>query len=98
MFSSNLKTTVRGKGRLVSVCKELGATHCYEGAAGKKIFDPQLFLQQGIKLEFQEFKSPRYPQLGGEFIPNLSIIDLLFNCGDESINIIVKGGNNKEEA
>ncbi|MEW5692170.1 MAG: WbqC family protein [Candidatus Hydrogenedentota bacterium] len=92
-YSSRLKTEVRGKERLMAVCIELGASYCYNGAAGKNLYSVEKFLENGIKLEFQEFKSPVYPQFFGDFIPNLSIVDLLFNCGDKSLNVLTSKPN-----
>ncbi len=37
---------------------------------------------------FQAFNHPVYPQLYGDFIPNLSLLDLLFNCGPDSLKIL----------
>ncbi len=95
IFSSELKTPVRGKERLLAVCEELGATHCYNGAAGRMLYSQEAFRQKGMLLEFQEFRCPSYPQLWGDFIPNLSIVDLLCNCGEKSLQIIVQGGTDE---
>ena len=48
------------------------------------------FEKENIKVVFQEFKHPKYDQqfMSQGFLPYLSIIDLLFNCGEKSINII----------
>ena len=43
---------------------------------------------EGIKLEYQHFEHPIYKQLWGDFIPYMSVIDLLFNEGDKSLDII----------
>ena len=63
------------------------------GEGSKRYIDPEVFKKNNIKLKWQEFEHPIYPQLGNEFIPGLSIIDLLFNCGPESLNILM--GNKK---
>jgi hypothetical protein len=44
----------------------------------------------GIKIGEQSFKHPSYNQLFGEFIPNLSVLDLLFNEGPNASAIITK--------
>ena len=44
-----------------------------------------------IKISYFEYENIKYNQLGKNFIPKLSIIDLLFNEGENSINIIRKG-------
>jgi hypothetical protein len=43
-----------------------------------------LFERNGISVEWQDFAHPLYPQLHGEFVPFMSAIDLILNCGDES--------------
>jgi hypothetical protein len=45
----------------------------------------------GLNVVFQDYQHPAYPQLFGDFTPNLSILDLLFNCGPSSTEII-RGG------
>ena len=43
----------------------------------------RVFEENEIKLTFQKFAHPKYPQLHGEFVPNLSILDAIFNIGPE---------------
>jgi hypothetical protein len=40
-----------------------------------------------ISVQFLEYTHPTYPQLFGEFVPNMSIVDCLFNCGQETAQI-----------
>ncbi|OGZ64158.1 MAG: hypothetical protein A3A98_04225 [Candidatus Staskawiczbacteria bacterium RIFCSPLOWO2_01_FULL_40_39] len=76
--------------RLVNICKSLGADTYLAGPGGKDYMDLELFKKEGIKVIFQEFKHPEYSQQFMEqgFLPGMSIIDLLFNHGPKSINII----------
>ena len=68
--------------KLVNLCKEVGATKYLSGAGGRNYLDEELFAQAGIEVKYSDFHSPEYPQQHGEpFIPNLSILDYLFNCG-----------------
>nr|WP_255731208.1 WbqC family protein [Solibacillus sp. MA9] len=61
----------------------------YVSGTGAQVYnDPSEFHAQQIQLVYQNFKHPIYPQRFGNFQPNLSIIDMLFNCGPETINII----------
>lgn len=85
IFSSDLKICYANKvERLVSICKEVGADHYISGPTARSyIKDESGFIENGIKLEFQEYDYPPYRQLYGEYISNLSIIDLLFNVGLE---------------
>jgi hypothetical protein len=74
--------------RLLDLCKKLQADKYLSGRFGKKYLDEKKFAKNNIEIAYQDFQHPFYPQLYGEFVPNLSTIDLLFNCGDESLNII----------
>jgi len=78
--------------RLVNICKKLGADAYLSGPGGKNYMDLSLFEKQNIKVIFQEFSHPEYGQqfMENGFIPFMSIVDLLFNCGPESKNIIRK--------
>lgn len=75
-------------GRLVKTCKLFNADVFYEGISGKNYLDEKYFTEQGIRIEYQNYKHPVYHQLYGDFIPYLSVIDLLFNCGDKSLSIL----------
>ncbi len=74
--------------RLVRICQALGADCFYEGAAGRDYIDPAVFEAANITLEFQDYGHPTYPQLHGNFVPYLSAVDLLFNCGPKSLEIL----------
>ncbi len=78
--------------RLVRVCQHFEADIFYEGAAGRNYIDTHYFAKQGITVQYQNYHHPVYNQLYGEFVPYLSVIDLLFNHGDESLSILL-GGN-----
>jgi hypothetical protein len=75
-------------GRLLKICKLFDADIFYEGASGKNYMDEESFINQGVRVEYQDYKHPIYNQLHRDFIPYLSVIDLLFNHGDESLRIL----------
>lgn len=67
---------------LVDACKHFGATeYLYGGTAASAYMDFAPFKEAGIALVQQAWKSQPYIQLHGEYLPNLSIIDLLMNVG-----------------
>lgn len=75
--------------RLVNICKKLGAETYISGIGGKEYMDEKLFEKNKINIEYQNFQCPTYSQIfDGEFIPNLSIIDLLFSYGDDTLSIL----------
>ena len=48
--------------------------------------------RHGIAVEWQDFAHPVYPQLHGEFVPYLSALDLLLNCGPRSGQVLAGAG------
>ena len=58
------------------------------GTAAKTYLDVALFERNGIDVVWQDFHHPTYPQLHGEFLPYLSAVDLLLNCGERSPAIL----------
>ena len=74
--------------RLISICKSVDGDEYLSGAGGNNYQDEEMFKKTNIKLTMMNFEHPIYNQLWGEFIPNLSIIDLIFNCGKNSRQII----------
>jgi len=80
--SSALKVDGKSTELLVNICKSLGADTYLSGPGGKRYMDLNLFAQAGIKVKFQDFSQPVYKQqFAGEFQPQMSCIDYLFNCG-----------------
>ena len=83
-FSSELKCESTGTRRIIDICKTLNADVYLSGIGGKDYLDQKLFESSNIKLEYQEYVPKEYKQLWGDFIPNLSTIDLIFNLGDNA--------------
>ena len=81
---------VQGKGTelLIQITKKVNGDTYLSGFGGAKYQDEQLFVQEGIELKYYNFHHPKYDQCWKDFIPNLSIIDLFFNVGPESIKLL----------
>lgn len=75
-------------GRLIALCKRFEATRYFSGGAARDYLDVDAFARAGIAVEFQDYRHPVYPQLHGAFVPYLSIVDLVFNCGPESMRLL----------
>ena len=68
--------------RLVEICKQQDASIYVTGPAGREYLDQDLFVKENIKIEFFNYKHcKQYNQMNYNFIPALSIVDCLFNCG-----------------
>lgn len=76
--------------RNVNITSHLNGDVYLSGTGAQVYNDRSEFEAQQIQLVYQNFKHPVYPQRWGDFQPNLSIIDMLFNCGPETIHIIRK--------
>lgn len=87
--ASNLKAEGKSSELLANICAELRADVYLSGIGAKKYMDEEPFKQKGIKVLYSNFKHPEYPQLYGKFVPNLSILDLLFNVGRRSPELIL---------
>ncbi len=94
VMSSSLcqdKPLVDGGEKIRCLLKALNATTYISGETegSKRYIDEEWYRQQGIELQWQQFKHPQYPQLHGEFAEYMSIIDLLFNCGPQARSIVL---------
>ena len=85
---SELKIKTGGDHLLIELCRFFGASTYLAPAAAGKHLDARLFENAGIELCYVKFPSLVYPQLWGDFIPDLSAFDLLFNCGTKAREII----------
>ena len=93
VLSSELNIKGDRMDRLISIIRHFKGDIFYEGSAGKDYIDLSEFDQSGIETRFQDYNHPIYKQLYGEFISHLSVIDLLFNHGQNSLNIITGSKN-----
>lgn len=89
-FLSDLAIESTGSRRLVEICLKLGADRFLAQAPAGKFLEPSLFKTAGIELVFFQPPSLVYPQLWGDFLPNLSALDLLFNCGPKAHDILFR--------
>jgi hypothetical protein len=74
-------------GRLLQLCRHFKAGRYLSGAAARNYLDAGLFASSGIEVIWQDYQHPVYEQLHGPFVPYLSMLDLLFNCGERSRRI-----------
>jgi len=71
--------------RLISICREAGATQYISGPAAKEYLDEALFRQEGIDVEWMDYSGyPEYRQLFPPFEHGVTILDLLFNEGPDA--------------
>ncbi len=75
----------KGSDRLLMLLKQIGATDYVSGPSARSYLDADAYARAGVRVHWKDFTHyPEYPQLHGPYAPNLSIVDLLMNCGDEA--------------
>jgi hypothetical protein len=83
ILSSTLKLneSLRSSERLLEICQKVNTDTYLSGASGKDYLQVDSFEKNNIKVVFHEFEHPIYKQQYEPFIPGMSAIDYLFNCG-----------------
>jgi hypothetical protein len=84
--------------RIVNIGKKIGADVYLSGAGGRDYLEDALFGEAGVELTYQDYAHPVYRQQfmkgNADFIPYMSVVDLMFNEGDGSRNVI-EGGSRR---
>ena len=88
LFSSNMEVGGQKSELILNICKQAGATTYLSGPFGRDYLAAEAFEAAGINIEFDDYKHPVYPQMHAGFQPYMSVIDLLFNCGDASLRLL----------
>ena len=71
--------------RLADLCAQAHGTEYISGPLAKNYIDERIFSERGIKLTWFDYSGyPEYPQLWGEFVHTVTILDLLLNCGRDA--------------
>jgi WbqC-like protein family len=84
-------------GRLVALCRAVGADTYLAGGHGARYMDGKRFAEAGIRVLYQAYSHPVYAQQHGDFVPFLSGLDLLLMHGDASLAILRRGDAWTEE-
>ena len=94
ILSSELNVCSNGTKRLIDICKILDAKEYLSGSGGLNYMDVDLFKKNGISVHLRRYEHPTYDQLYPKlgFLKNMSTLDLLFNHGDQSLEVIIHGG------
>ena len=81
LLSSHIKKNeeLKGEEKVIDICKTMNATYYYNAIGGQSLYDKSKFAEHGISLHFVETQLIEYKQFTKEFIPYLSIIDVLMH-------------------
>jgi hypothetical protein len=89
--ASDYEFTGKKSDLVLDMCASLHASDYIFGEQGKDYADVDAFRERKINVYFQKYNHPVYSQLNGPFVPYMSVVDLLFNCGPASRAIIMSG-------
>jgi WbqC-like protein family len=94
--SSSLGLVGQKTDRIIDMCQKVGAKVYLSGRGGSTDYlDVERMKQHGITVVWQHFEHPTYPQRypSQGFVSKLAFVDLLFNCGPDSREILSRRGN-----
>jgi len=81
-------TDLKRTDRLVKICEQLKGTEYLSPNRSADYLEPEKFKDAGIELLWHNYRHPKYNQQWGDFITNLSVVDLLFNYGRKGVDLI----------
>lgn len=91
LLASGLSAREDPTDRLIDLCRAVGGTEYLAGESGPAYMDLGRFARAGIAVSAQGYRHPAYPQQYTPFVSHLSVVDLLFNCGPESLAVLRSG-------
>ncbi|OLP15647.1 hypothetical protein BST81_25175 [Leptolyngbya sp. 'hensonii'] len=83
--SSALPIASKKSDLIFDLCSQFQADRYISGTLGQDYLEVDRFQAAGISIEFQDYRHPSYPQLYGNFLPYMGIVDLWMNSQDFSI-------------
>lgn len=81
---------LRGQDRVLDICSRLQATEYYNAIGGRELYSKDAFAQNGIELHFLKTNDIMYQQFENDFIPYLSIIDVMMFNSKEQLNAMLQ--------
>jgi hypothetical protein len=97
--ASSLGVTGKRTELLANICEGVGATEYFSplGSAEYLLAEQAVLRQRGIDISFQNYEHPQYRQVFSPFEPFASVVDLIFNCGEQSA-AVMRGGRREPYA
>lgn len=80
--SSELPISTKKSELILDLCRHYNADHYMSGALGRDYLDEAEFKKVGIAIEYQDYNHPVYPQLWGDFMPFMGIVDFWMNTDE----------------
>jgi len=89
-FSSQMNVSGKKDELVLNLCREIGATEYLSGPLGRNYLREGLFTQHKIAVRYDDYRHPTYPQVYPQFEPYMAAVDLLFNAGPASREILLE--------
>lgn len=88
VFSSSIEkdNTLKGQDKVLNICKIIGADQYMNAIGGQALYDKENFKKQNIELQFLNTTIIPYHQFNNEFVPFLSLLDVLMFNSTERVN------------
>ena len=82
-------TKLKAQERILDICKREKSEHYINPIGGIEIYSKELFERSSVKLSFLKTKPLHYRQFSDQFVPNLSMIDvMMFNSKEQIIDML----------
>ena len=91
VYSSEIEkdNTLKGQEKILQICKILGVTNYINAIGGQELYDKDIFKQNSIELNFLKTEMIEYKQFKNDFVPYLSILDVMMFNPIEEINVML---------
>ena len=76
---------LKNQDKVLALCAALGASTYVNAIGGRELYSKETFRERGVELKFIQSKPFEYPQFGDEFVPWLSIVDVMMFNSVETI-------------
>jgi WbqC-like protein family len=83
--ASELPVEGRNSELVLALCRHAGARAYLSGPFGRDYLQEHAFAEAGIEVRYHDYTHPHYPQLHGDFVPALGIVDYWMNCPDAGL-------------
>ena len=90
--SSDLRQSGSKDGeKAINLCKLLGCDYFINGPSAEAFMNASLFLENGIVLDYISYSYPEYEQLHRPFVHEVTVLDVIFNCGPDARTFVCMG-------
>jgi hypothetical protein len=77
---------LKAQEKIIQICKVLSGTHYINAFGGRELYNRENFYKEGLELSFLKTGNAKYKQFNNDFVPNLSILDVMMFHSPEKIN------------